>query len=262
MNNGDRESTMRADWTQRQSQHGNGPRAVLMKGLHPLMNATIDRWHKQVITMAFAAAGRHDPSGPTLDVGCGYGRLALHARSQGLAPLVGMDFTPGFCAGFLANHGPAVCASLSQPPFRTASLSAAYSVTALMYLAPTAARAALLALDTCLAPGAPILILEPAKEFNDLARRLVPRKRSEQLAVDGLSRAELMGEVIPAHWRFVAGGANPWMTLALPVLALSTRVPKLYRWIQAAVLRLDGRMRRTPHLPYLAMYRWAIYRKP
>ena len=72
---------IRDDWIGRQREHGNQPRAVLMKGLHPLINETIDLWHRAVMRAAFDGRPATTPGLPSLDIGCGYGRLAGQARN-------------------------------------------------------------------------------------------------------------------------------------------------------------------------------------
>ncbi len=232
-----------------------------MKGLHPLLNETIDRWHRQVLVQAFADMSKRQDAGPVVDLGCGYGRLAPTALQLKLVPLIGLDFTPGFCVGFQERYGSAVCGSLSQLPFRESSLSAAYAVTALMYLSRPETISALQALSRCISPGGTVLVLEPSLEFNGLVRRLLPKKGSDALAVDGLSREDLEGAVIPADWIRVRGGSNAWMTAAFPLLALTRRFERLYHLIERAALRLDARSPKG-RLPRYAMYRWSLYRKP
>lgn len=253
---------MREDWIGRQKMLGNRPRAVLMKGLHPLINETIDRWHRSVMRAAFDGMASSDRDGHTLDLGCGYGRLADQARSCGLSPIVGLDFTHQFCVDFERHHGPAVCAALSRLPFADASIANAYSVTSLMYLSVENAGLALRELDRCLVVGARILVLEPSREFNDLVRFVLRQKRKDVLAQPGFALSDLNGGIAPPNWRRLNAGSSAWMTALLPALLLATRMPKVYRWLSARVLRLD----RPAPAPGKAagrysMYRWAVYRK-
>ena len=258
------EAASREDWIARQRAHGNLPRAVLMKGLHPLVNGTIDLWHRSVMRSAFEGANGEDGT-LTLDLGCGYGRLADEATACGLAPVVGLDFTQQFCVDFKLRHGAAVCAALSRLPFSDASFANAYAVTALMYLPVHDAELALLELDRCLMTGARVLVLEPSKEFNDLVRLALPWKRRETLARPGLTSAELNGDMMPAHWERLGAGANTWMTILLPALALSTGFPKVYAWLSRLAVSMDrpalAPARGAPSGGF-AMYRWAVFRKP
>lgn len=256
------ERTIREDWIGRQRTLGNRPRAVLMKGLHPLINETIDLWHRSVMRSAFDGVASTSQDGHTLDLGCGYGRLADQARSCGLSPVVGLDFTHQFCVDFQRHHGPAVCGALSRLPFADASIANAYSVTSLMYLSVEDARRALHELDRCLVEGARILVLEPSREFNGLVRFVLRQKRNEVLARPGFALSELNGEIAPPNWRRLNAGSSAWMTALLPALLVATRLPKVYGWLSGKVLRLD-RPAPAPGkaLGKYSMYRWAVYRK-
>ena len=252
---------IREDWIGRQRQLGNLPRAVLMKGLHPLINETIDRWHRAVMHTAFDGVTANADGPPSLDLGCGYGRLADEAKACGLSPVIGLDFTQQFCADFQRRHGAAVCAGLSRLPFADASIRNAYSVTSLMYLSVEDAHRALAELDRCLVPGARVLVLEPSREFNDMIRMALRQKRTQTLARPGFSLAE-MRELPPSNWVRLDGGSCNWMTVFLPLLAIVTRVPRAYAWLDSLVLRMDSpaKRQRARH-GKLSMYRWVVYRK-
>lgn len=248
---------IRDEWVRRQHEHGNEPRAVLMKGLPALLNDSIDHWHRDVLRAALAQG----PRGRVLDVGCGFGRLADELPSLGHTPF-GMDFTPGFCRGFATQHGPAVCGDQVRPPFADGVFAGAYSVTSLMYLDPARARDALHELDRCLAPGATVLVLEPCREFNTLVRTLLPGKRSERLAMPGFDLVTLR-DLMPGHWQPLGSGTCHWLTAALPVLILATRWPRFYRWLARLVRRMDrpclGGHRARGRI---SLYRWVACRKP
>lgn len=243
-------------------QHGNAPRAVLMKGLHPLINGTIDLWHRAVLRAAFVAGNASAAGKPTLDVGCGYGRLAGTAGECGLNPVVGMDFTEAFCSDFRRNHGDAVCGELSHLPFRDGSFRAAYAVTALMYLDLRKAVEALREIDRCLVPDSSVLLVEPSFEFNRMVRTLLRKKGSESLARPGFSLSEMTQEFSIDGWTPVALGGSTWLTLSLPLLVVCAKLPFVYRQLEALVLALD-RPGRNPSLrrTKLAMYRWILFRK-
>lgn len=250
---------IRDEWTGRQRDMGNAARAVLMKGVHWRVNQSIDRWHRAVMRAAFKdlAVSRL----PSLDIGCGYGRLADAAKAMGMMP-IGIDFTHAFCVGFSRDHGPSVCGSLDNLPFENGAFGSAYSVTSLMYLTAGEAQLALQELDRCLAAGATILVLEPSLEFNALVRRILRRKRHETLTRPGFSLAQ-MGQMAPTSWQVTGAGSNAWMTLLLPLLVLGAGFPPLYRAISWTAGRLDR-----PHLgssapsAKWAMYRWISYLKP
>ncbi len=250
-------TAIRDDWVRRQQEHGNAPRAVLMKGLPALINESIDLWHRDVLRLAFHGA----PRGRVLDIGCGFGRLAGELPLLGQLPF-GIDFTPEFCRGFARAHGPAVCGDQTRLPFADETFAGAYSVTSLMYLDPERAKDAMHELDRCLAPGATVLLLEPSQEFNSLVRMMLPAKRGEQLAMPGFD-LETFRELMPAHWQAVGSGTCFWLTAGLPVLMLASRWQWLYRMLSPLVRRMDrpyldgGRARGR-----ITLYRWIICRKP
>lgn len=248
---------VRADWVRRQQEHGNKPRAVLMKGLPARVNDSIDQWHRSVLRLVFSGAA----PGHALDIGCGFGRLANEMPPLNQVP-IGIDFTPQFCAGFAANHGEAVCGDLAHLPFRNEVFSGAYSVTSLMYLDMAHAKRALADIDRCLTPGATVLVLEPCREFNSLVRAILTRKRGERLAMPGFA-LEGFNDLLPPHWQPLGAGACNWMTATLPLLALATHWPRLYHVFSNAVLwldrpRLDGRRAHGR----ISLYRWVACKKP
>jgi SAM-dependent methyltransferase len=255
-------SRVREDWIKRQRAMGNQPRSVLMKGLHPRINQTIDLWHRLVMRAAFSGAATSPSSLPSLDIGCGYGRLANEATALGLKPLVGLDFAHGFCARFQQDHGLAVCGDLAKLPFKNGAFSAAYSVTSYMYLPLAEARKACLELDRCLAHGAHVLVLEPSLEFNSLVRAVLRKKRNEALAMPGFSMAEFRDQLVPGHWRRLACGSCSWTTILLPLLVVFARCSPLYRYLEHIALRLDAPVFGRPRkMAALAMYRWSLYEK-
>lgn len=263
MNPSEKSNQVRDDWIERQRELGNQPRAVLMKGLPVIINGTIDRWHRAIMRAAFPQVASSPPTGkPSLDLGCGYGRLADEAMMQGLTPVIGIDFARGFCSDFRRDHGPAVCGNLAQLPFADESFSAAYSVTSYMYLPIADAQAATRELDRCLAVDARILIVEPSLEFNSLVRAILRKKRNETLTMPGFSLSEFRDTLVPGNWQLTGSGSCRWMTLLLPLLMASARFPGLYRRLEEWVLWLDAPAPgRVSQLPNVAMYRWATYRK-
>lgn len=251
---------IRRQWSQRQQDHGNDPKSVLMKGVHSRFNQTIDLWHRHVIRRVFGKVDSGSKS-YVLDIGCGYGRLANELEALGFLP-IGLDFTPGFCKTFLQKFEYSVCADLSALPFSEGSIFHAYSVTSLMYVDSNKAKEALSQVDQSLVAGAIVLILEPSYEFNRFIRFFLPQKGLDNLAVPGFRREQFYGGLAPSNWVVVESGSNIATTVFLPLLLLFGRWRALYAFFSRLVLFLDRPSSRAGWLgARIAMYRWVAYRK-
>ena len=209
---------MQTDWSVRQAEFGNVPQAVLLRNLPPPVNGLIDKWHRSLLRWLLAPLA-DQPGAWVADLGCGYGRMAHEVVAMGIHNVAGLDYEHGFCRKYQDDYGLAIRGSIAKPPFSTASLSAAYSVTSLMYIGICDATKGLELLDDSLKPGARILLLEAGSEFNRISRFFLRKKKSQQLAVSGLSRPDLHG-MIPCSWRVTACGSNAGTTMLLPALLL------------------------------------------
>ena len=251
---------VRRSWEKRQQEHGNRPRAVLMKGLHPLINESIDLWHRDVMRAVFSSGLAPAEGAFILDIGCGFGRLADEITRLDHVP-IGLDFTQKFCVDFADVHGGAVCGDQTALPFVDDAFGGEYSVTSLMYLEHHAVRQALLEMDRCLEVNGLVLLLEPCREFNELVRMILPSKKSEQLAMPGFTLGEF-GGILPANWAIVASGNCRWLTFMLPLLVALTRWPGGYRRLAMLARRLDRpRVGNRSANGRVAMYRWVACRK-
>lgn len=233
----DMENRLQVDWTERQRIFGNAPQAVLLRNLPARVNDLLDEWHRTILCWSLAPVAAR-LSGYVVDLGCGYGRLANEALQMGFPQIVGLDYEAGFCRRFFLDYGFAVRGSITRPPFSAETLSAAYSVTALMYVHPQHAANGMLELDNSLKPGARILLLEAGAGFNKVARIIFRRKRMQALAVNGFSRNDLESIVAP-EWKRIASGSNAVMTCLLPLLLLLNRWPRIFARVSRVALWFD-----------------------
>ncbi|HVI59148.1 MAG TPA: class I SAM-dependent methyltransferase [Luteimonas sp.] len=253
------ERSSQSEWGARAAIHGDSLRAVLLKGLPGSVNLHIDRWHRAVLRAAFNGAQRSRK--PTLDLGCGYGRLAQEMVTLDQPLVVGADYAPEFCRLFQARYGDAVCCDLSSLPFADESFSHAYAVTALMYLDFARAQEALRSLDRCVDRGARVLLLEPGAEFNQSVRLVLRRKRGEPLARPGFTIRQFNREMAPPNWKRLASGSNLWTTLMLPILIPLARVGRASAFLEGICSRLDQpRMgSQEEWLSRYALHRWVLF---
>ncbi|NCT66717.1 MAG: class I SAM-dependent methyltransferase [Rhodanobacteraceae bacterium] len=253
---------LQSDWSERQLELGNVPQAVLLRNLPSGVNGLLDQWHRALLRWSLAPLARA-PETWIADLGCGYGRIASEAAHMGFSNVIGLDYEAGFCRQYQLDHGLAVRGSIAQPPFAADSLSAAYTITALMYVGLDEAAKGMETLDASLRPGARVLLLEAGSEFNRISRMVLRRKRMQSLAVSGFSHAELHG-ILPAGWRAIATGSNAAATLLLPLLLLTRRWPRVFDALSAVALRLD---RPRPGLHdrgwrRFGLHRWVLCEKP
>lgn len=256
------EVKLQSDWAARQVELGNVPQAVLLRNLPSGVNGLLDRWHRALLRWSLAPLAPA-PETWIADLGCGYGRMAGEAAQMGFANVIGLDYEAGFCRQYQRDRGLAVRGSIAQPPFAASSLSAAYSITALMYVGVDHAAEGLRSIDASLRPGARVLLLEAGSEFNGLSRVVLRRKRTQSLAVSGFSHAELH-RILPNGWRKVATGGNSAATLLLPLLLLTRRWPRMFDALSEMAMRMD-RPRPGFHdrgWRRMCLHRWILCEKP
>ncbi len=257
------ESAFESDWSARQRALGNVPQAVLLKNLPARVNELIDSWHRAILRWSLAPVAR-TPSDWIVDLGCGYGRMAGEARSMGFTNVIGLDYEAGFCRQYQCDHALAVRGSIAQPPFAAHSLTAAYAITAFMYVGMNHAREGLRRLDASLAPGARVLLLESGAEFNQASRKILRKKLKQSLAVDGFSQQELGEGLLPTGWRPIASGTNFWITASLPFLIMFVRWPRTFAKLAKVLMKLDRPRSdfRDNGWRRFGLHRWILCEKP
>lgn len=256
------ETSLQSEWAARQQALGNVPQAVLLRNLPVALNHLLDGWHRSVLQWSLAPL-RRGTSCWIADLGCGYGRMVTEVESMGFANVIGLDYEAGFCRQFHLDHGPAVRGSIACPPFAADSLSGAYAITAFMYVGIEGATEGLKSLDASLLPGARVLLLEAGAEFNNAARKILRKKRSQSLAVSGFTREEMHSLMLPSHWRKVASGNNFWMTAMLPLLMVFARWPRAFGALSALAMHFDRPRAgfRDRGMRKLCLHRWILCEK-
>jgi SAM-dependent methyltransferase len=169
-------------WDERQRSLGCTPRAVLFKGFPDWLNVWLHRRQLRFLLENLPAG-----AGRVLDVGCGWGRIALAVKqARPEVAIEGVEFCAAFADAFEQRVGR--CHRVPIQEFRPeASYDAILIVTLLMYL-PEADRSRVLAsLWQSLRPGGRLLCIEPAAEIARLERALL-RRRGPADATSGIRR--------------------------------------------------------------------------
>lgn len=120
-------------WEQRSKEYGSDPKGVLPKFLPtPLLNY-LDSWMYSEVKKVLDRERIR-----ILDLGCGYGRLALKiAKDYPQAEISGVDISQEYVDLFNANlgkHGRAVKGDVRSLPFQGKSFDVVIAVTTLMYM--------------------------------------------------------------------------------------------------------------------------------
>ncbi|TCO80192.1 methyltransferase family protein [Plasticicumulans lactativorans] len=249
---------LRYAWESRARLVGTDLAAVLYRGFPPLANEYLHAWHQAVVSRCMLA---HLPaSGRLLDLGCGYGRIGEHVRTQRPdLELVGLDLAPTFCRLFSDRlAAPAVCGDLGQAPFRPGSFDGVLAVTALMYVPPAQRAQVLGNWLSLLRPGGRLLLVEPGEEFLRVARRL--GAPASPTGGHGFERSELLHllqELMPDA-RVRCGGV-PGFSLAVPVMLACRRLPRVLGLLLRMTAALD---RHAEGWTRLSLQRWTLVLLP
>jgi SAM-dependent methyltransferase len=240
-----------AEWETRAAEQGKSLQGVLFRGLPPVANRALDRWHLWLPRLPLGAS--------LLDFGCGYGRLSGPAlRERPDLSVFGQDFALTYCRLFRAEVAPAVQADIAAPPVRAGALDAVMAVTALMYCERARMPAVLAGLIATLKPGGLALLVDPGAEAQQLARRWWPPSRASGTAGAGFARAEYRQLVEQAGFRILAAGGNLRFSLAAPLLVTLGRFAPFGHWLARLVGARDQRL---GGYSRLALHRWLLLEK-
>jgi len=165
-------SNIRNQWEERQQHLGNTERAVLFKNFPDAFNNSVHQSHLDFLMACMPEGTRN-----MLDVGCGYGRLALPFKNKFPEITVeGVEFCEEFAREFEKNVGPCFHGSavdfIPQKSYSFVSI-----VTLLMYLDADHEYQVLSTIWKALEPGGRIVIIEPYMNILVSIRRLLKLKK-------------------------------------------------------------------------------------
>lgn len=244
----------RASWEARARDVGNSLSGVLFKGFGPAANQALHRWHSRLV--AEILAPRLPEHGRVLDLGCGYGRLAMELRSckPGLAVL-GQDMSLSYCVSFRDMGGFVVQARLEAMPFASQVFDGGMAVTSLMYATRAHAVDVLRDIRRVLRPGAAFLLVDPGEELRSILSVVLLGTRSANTGGEGFRRDEYMELARAAGFDVLSHGGNPRDTIRF-LLTAGAR----FGWNTASrLIRADS-----PSGGYsrLALHRWLLLGVP
>jgi SAM-dependent methyltransferase len=247
---------VRASWEQRAAESGSTLSGVLFRNLSESANRAIDDWHAAIVRDAFLP--EVEQGARVLDLGCGYGRLSgVVASARPDIRLTGQDLSLGYCRAYRESTGPSVVADVAGVPFADASFDAILSVTCLMYVPSERAPEVWRGIAAMLRLGGVALLLDPARELQQLIARVRPARSASPTGGTGFLRAEYESLARGAGFRVLARGGNPALSLGLLVpgvaKAKSTRI--------AALLASLGARDRRGAYSALALHRWLLVRR-
>lgn len=208
-----------------------------------------------------------------LDVGCGFGRLAVAVvKSRPDAFVDGVDIAPVFVSLFnkkMKKHGKALVADAQTLPFKSATFEVVWMVVSLMYFPDRKAQQNVLKeMYRVLKPGGTIVLIEPNIIGEWIVRwgGLLPKIRNVFLAdrkeqTGGIAfwprRLSLLVQFAGFTGIFLRG--YPMVTLFLtPLVAFGKIIPWLAGWCLEQARRLDS-MLNFPSISYIVTY---VARKP
>jgi ubiquinone/menaquinone biosynthesis C-methylase UbiE len=168
-------------WDKRSSQYGTDCRGVLFRSFPPILNQYIHDWHIQQLIQSVKPILQNRAC-RILDVGCGYGRVAVELRR--VFPeieLIGLDTAYPYVSQFKQSTGYQSIHSDAQfLPFRSQVFDCIIVVTVLMYLTRSGVTETLKEIFRVLKPDGVCIIIENNKSGTHFYTLfgIIPRIRS------------------------------------------------------------------------------------
>jgi len=249
----------RKHWQARASQYGDQPSGVLFSGLPDYLNRFVHTWHTSIIRGR--ALSHVPPGGVLLDLGCGYGRIAVEIkRERQDVQVIGMDYIHDYCRYFRQSEaGLAVCGDLSQLPFRRGAFDCVVAVTTLMYLPQQDFESVAADIIQLVKPNGVVLFIDPTYEFITFARMFRHEKEQDGGATggSGFRLQEYRRLCSPENVECLAEGGNPGFTVLSPLLMLvgEGRTGRLLLGLARYIDTILGKLCR------LTVHRWILLRR-
>jgi SAM-dependent methyltransferase len=230
---------LRALWDCRAREKKDHCNSVLFQGLPDSLNTYIHNVHWNTVNNYLLPLIPRNST--ILDLGCGYGRIAsLIARTRPDIELYCVDFSLTYCSLCSKNTSVHVaCADILNLPFRNGVFDSIVAITSLMYV-PVEKRAEIMKkIVLLLKPEGKALFIDPGEEYMNLMAFLRPSSKRKSTGGQGFRLDQYLdlgtsgGSVILNH------GGMPLFSLAVPLLYLISRLPRLTGKLLDIIGRID-----------------------
>lgn len=156
-------------WEKRSRLFGDSPRAVLEQSFPTVVLDYLHRLHVREVLQIIP-----NKKSLCLDIGCGYGRIALEVSKHRNVFIYGIDISNTFVDFYnnkIGKHGHATVSDIRKIPYKSETFDCVWIVTTLMYLETQAdKKRALNEVFRLLRKGGHILIIEPNKLGTKIVR--------------------------------------------------------------------------------------------
>lgn len=237
-------------WNNRAKLLGDSYRAVMEQSFPPVVNEAIHAIHVREIMQAMPKETRR-----VLDVGCGWGRIALDIVKRRGVYVRGIDVSSRFVKLFntkLQKHGKALVGEMRVLPYGNSTFDVVYCVTSLMYLSqPKDQALAVHEMLRVLRRHGRLVLIEPNSigvEFVRLGgfipfvyRLLFAKKKVETFGISFHTK-DMLRLIRQAGGKTISLRGYPLFTLLLlPLVVLAKARPEISKSIISYILKYDQR---------------------